>query len=328
MRRVVITGGNGCLGLRLAAELLRDCNVVLIDDYEGFHKGVQRQPDVDGATVAGSVEHVQGDISTWDYAWASKFLGADTVVHFAAVNPYPEASWEDGRLSMRMGMNVLQAAQAAKVRRFVLASSSHVMGGYMQQGSELSDAALAIGASTAMSRFTHFRLPGFNTDASGYAAAKLAMEESCRAAAAAKVMSVVTVRIGWCQPGENVPSQMSATASPMISAEAVANDKSPEEEVLAGFDDRRVILAWLHRLWLSTRDFKQIFRKAIEIDLPDAGHLLVNGMSGNAGMRWSRDGWDALGYCPQDDALEWLRENGAPDEHEHAGEFFRWTSEV
>lgn len=314
MRRVVITGGNGCLGLRLAAELLCDCNVVLIDDYEVFHKGVRRQPDVDGATVKGSVEHVQGNISTWDDAWASKFIGADAVVHFAAVNPYPEASWEDSRLSMRMGMNVLQATQAAKVRRFVLASSSHVMGGYLQQGSELSGAASAIGASTAMSRFTHFRLPGFDTDAAGYAAAKLAMEESCRAAAAAKGVSIVTVRIGWCQPGENVPSQMTATATPTISAEVVANDQSPEEEVLAGFDDRRLILAWLHRLWLSTRDFKQLFRKAVEVDLPDAGHLLVNGMSGNAGMRWSRDGWDILGYSPEDNAVEWLKKNGAPDE--------------
>lgn len=310
MRSVVITGGNGSLGLRLAAELMRDCKVILVDDYEGFHKGVRRQPDLGGAAVEGSVEHVQGDVATWDDAWVSKFRGVYAVVHFAAVNPYPEASWEQSRLSTRMGMNVLQAVQAAKVRRLVFASSNHVMGGYLQQGPELSDSAPAIRSSTVMSRFTNFRLPGLDTDASGYAAAKLAMEEACRAAAAAKTMSTVVVRIGWCQPGENVPGQMTATATPTISGEVCANTRSPDEEIAAGFDDRRVVLAWLHRMWLSTRDFKQLFRRAVEVELPEDGHLLVSGMSGNGGMRWSREGWDVLGYVPQDDAKEWLKKNG------------------
>lgn len=311
IRRVVITGGNGSLGQRLASELSPDCHVLLFDDYEGFHKGVRRRPEL-GKASNGLVDHVQADLAVWDTAWVSKIDGADTVIHLAAVNPYPEATWEDSRLSMRMSMNVLQAAQRAGVRRFVLASSSHVMGGYLQQGAELSDKAGPIGAATPMSRFTNFRLPGLDTDASGYACAKLAMEEACRAATAAGNLTAVCIRIGWSQPGENVPSQMSATATPTISDSVISNTKqaSPEEEVAQGFDDRRLILSWLHRLWLSNRDLRQIFRKAVEAELPSKSHIIVNGMSRNEGMRWSTEGWDVIGYTPEDDAIEWLMKHG------------------
>lgn len=309
LRRVAITGGNGCLGQRLAAELVRDTHVLLLDDYAGFHKGVVRQPDVEG-DAKGLVEHVQCNLTEWDSDWVGKVRGADVVVHFAAVNPYPEATWEESRLSMRMSSNIVQAAQVGNVRRLVLATSNHVMGGYMHQGVDISTAPV-IEPSAPVGRFTHFRLPGLDMDAASYATAKVALEEMGRAAAAASALVVVAVRIGWCQPGENVPSQMSATASPML--EDAASEPNADEEVAAGFDDRRLILTWLHKMWLSTRDFKQLFRKAVDSELP-CKHLLLYGMSRNGGMRWSKKGWETLRYDPQDDSEAWLKEKRAAEE--------------
>jgi len=303
--KVVITGGNGVLGQRLAEHLLlREFHLVLLDDYDGFHKGVKRDPAPQ--QVLGSFEHVQADLCNWG-DWHSCFEGADAVVHFSAVNPYPEASWEDSRLSMRMSANVVAASQRAGVRRLVVASSSHVLGGYMQTGVRRPTAA-ALEPGTPLRHFTRFRLPGFETDASGYASAKLALEEMTRAAAmATRGLSAVIIRIGWCQPGENLPQNMTATATPTVSADKVAKEMSVEDEVAAGFDNRDEILAWLHRIWLSTPDFKHLFERAIDADIE--GCLTVFGMSENSGMRWScAEGWSQLGYKPADDAQRTLDE--------------------
>lgn len=302
MVKKVVIAGYGCLGKRLAEQLLLgDYHLVLLDDYAGWHKGKKVNPVPEGVQeVTGTFEHVQADLTEWG-EWTSAFAGADTVVHFAAVNPYPEATWEESRLSMRMGANVIAAAQRAGVRRLVLASSSHVMGGYLQNGARRSATAPEIGPKTPVCRFTQYKLPGFDTDATGYAVAKLSLEEIARAAAAATPgLSVVVIRIGWCQPGENHPRQMTATATPTISGDKVKAEQRVEEEVALGFDNRDLILAWLHRLWLSTRDFKQLFKRAIETDIE--GYLCVCGMSRNKDMRWSTEGWDILGYNPEDDA--------------------------
>ena len=52
------------------------------------------------------------------------------LVHFSAVNPYPNASWAESAGSMTHAFNVFLAAAALGVRRVLLASSDHVMGGY------------------------------------------------------------------------------------------------------------------------------------------------------------------------------------------------------
>lgn len=318
--RVVICG-YGSLGRRLAQHLIQsNFHLVLIDDFDGFHQGKRLSP-AEGNTcdVTGSFEFVQANLVEFG-EWAFVFSGADAVVHFAAVNPYPEATWEESRLSIRMSANVVSAVQRAGVRRLVVASSSHVLGGYMQDGAYLSAAAPALSSQTPLRHFTRFKLPGFETDASGYATAKMALEEMCRAASAASTsLSVVVVRIGWCQPGENHPKQMTATATPTISADVVASSESAASEVARGFDNRDLILAWLHRIWLSTRDFKQIFQRAIESDIK--GFLIVMGVSRNRDMRWSTEGWMQLGYEPLDDVQKSLQSSiaeSAADNEEQA----------
>ena len=52
--------------------------------------------------------------------------------------------------------------------------------------------------------------------------------------------------------------------------------------------------------WLSPRNAVQLFRRAVTT--PGVGYLTVAGISGNTRRWMTPEGWDALGYLPQDDA--------------------------
>ncbi|GAA5512842.1 uronate dehydrogenase [Deinococcus carri] len=58
--------------------------------------------------------------------------------------------------------------------------------------------------------------------------------------------------------------------------------------------------------WLSPRDAVQLFEKAVTA--PDVGFLLVAGISGNTRRWMTEDGWDVLGYEPQDNAEAYAAE--------------------
>jgi nucleoside-diphosphate-sugar epimerase len=119
-RRVVITGGCGNLGSKLAKKLLlsRKYEVVLLEHPHHV------KPVPEGATL------VTGDLADGTSAWTGSLKWADSVVHFSAVNPYPNATWADSAGSMAHTFNVCMAAWKWGVRRVVFASSNHVMGGY------------------------------------------------------------------------------------------------------------------------------------------------------------------------------------------------------
>ncbi|TDE85283.1 NAD(P)-dependent oxidoreductase [Deinococcus sp. S9] len=58
--------------------------------------------------------------------------------------------------------------------------------------------------------------------------------------------------------------------------------------------------------WLSPRDAAQLFEKAVTA--PDVGFLIVAGISGNTRRWMTEDGWDVLGYVPQDNAEAYAAE--------------------
>ncbi|AAF12411.1 NAD-dependent epimerase/dehydratase family protein [Deinococcus radiodurans] len=66
--------------------------------------------------------------------------------------------------------------------------------------------------------------------------------------------------------------------------------------------------------WLSPRDATQLFARAVTA--PDVGFLVVAGISGNTRRWMSPEGWDVLGYVPQDDAERFAAEV----EHIHGNE--------
>jgi uronate dehydrogenase len=53
-------------------------------------------------------------------------------------------------------------------------------------------------------------------------------------------------------------------------------------------------------IWLSHRDAVQLVQRSLEA--PDIGFLIVYGTSDNRRSWWRRDGWERIGYTPQDQA--------------------------
>ena len=297
----LITGGSGNLGTKLATALAgQGTRVRILDPQTGpiesplvaYHRADLDAPAVSPPCAACPPPPTPRPPQT---EWRSAFDSVDAVVHLAAQNPYPEATWEDSAASMRITAAVFQAAVDSGVRRVVNASSNHVMGGYLarDRGVPLTpDAPLLAGTVWQGAEWM---------DATPYAAAKVAGEAMATAhAAVAAGTSFISIRVGWCQPGDNSPATISAAGT--HSMDGVSCDDTPAD--VAGDPQRDPVLveAWYRQMWLSNRDFVQLFTRAVHA--PSAGprgHAIVNGMSANEGSRWDlQPTRELLGYVPQD----------------------------
>lgn len=108
------------------------------------------------------------------------------------------------------------------------------------------------------------------------------------------LLSAIAVRIGWCQPGENLPQTMTAGGSPTTvvdmadgSGGIAAASYAPE---VLGYDRNDELLRWFRLMWLSNADMGQLFVRCIEYDATadtEPNFMVVNGMSRNTGRRWS-----------------------------------------
>lgn len=291
IRAVAITGALGNLGTKLFRHLQQSSGIERLVGLD-----VRAPEDLPQAVVPG-VEYIQCDLAHWhDPRWRGALARVDAVVHFAAQNPYPEATWQEAAISLDMTLHIANAAVESGVRRVVFATSNHVMGRYKDD-----PLWQAVGAGELRPDLP----PGVGTvwhtgaqamDSTPYATSKLMGERVCKATAvrAAGRTTFACVRIGWCQPGENLPATLSAAGTPTQAGGSAA----PVDAAWARAD------RWYKEMWLSNRDFVHLFERAILADgatWPD-GMVLVNGMSANRGMKWSLDEtkrW--LGYAPQDD---------------------------
>jgi nucleoside-diphosphate-sugar epimerase len=241
---------------------------------------------------------VRCDVADWqDNRWRDALATCDAVVHFAARNPYPEADWNDANTSLDMTMNVALAAVDAGVRRFVFTSSNHVMGRYKDEplASMIGPGQLTTDLTQGVGTLWHTGEQ--QLDSTVYASAKSAGERLCHVLAgrSAGRTSFVCIRVGWCQPGENSPSTLSAAGTPTQKVQS------------SGDPDWLRADRWFKQMWLSNRDFAQLFEKAIFADraLWPSDSIVVNGMSANSGMKWSlREAREWLGYEPVDDVQQ------------------------
>jgi NAD+ dependent glucose-6-phosphate dehydrogenase len=207
------------------------------------------------------------DLSQWDGRWLDLFQGVDVVVHLAA-DPTAQQTWP--KLvgpNVDAVINVFLAAVQHGVRRVVYASSNHVMGGYMD------DPQLGFITTSLPPRpGAHYVVRGEMRDSTPYGTAKLFGERLGQQLSVSRGLSVLAVRIGWVQEGENRPE-----------------DIAPDRD------------AWFRLMWLSNRDFVQLMEKCILADSA-LRFAVLNAMSANTGMRWDIDETRRLiGYQPQDD---------------------------
>jgi NAD+ dependent glucose-6-phosphate dehydrogenase len=248
--RILITGAAGNLGRKLRQHLHGRYPLVLIDRV---HRGDA------GIAVF--------DLAKWNKSWVDLFAGIDTVFHFAAdpeaYHPWPDLI--DPNLDALI--NVYQAALAGRVRRFVFASSNHVMGGYQDEPG------VRLTPELPPRPGLRYVVDGQPRNSAAYGAAKLFGERLGKCHAEAHGLEVIAVRIGWVwRGGDNVPANL------------------PRERG-----------EWFRLMWLSDRDYCHLMERCLLAPLPSK-FLIVNGMSANTGMAWDLESTRRiLGYEPKGD---------------------------
>ncbi|MCP8940332.1 NAD(P)-dependent oxidoreductase [Alsobacter sp. SYSU M60028] len=285
LRSVLITGGRGNLGRKLTAHLIASDlaeRVVALD-----------RPGAPSSAPHSRVHDVTADLADpRDGALAAAIEGVDAVVHFAASNPAPNAPWDQSRESFEMTLRVAHEAVRAGARRIVFASSNHAMGKYKDAPYARRIGPGELGPETLPAPGTLFDTDEGVLDGVAYGATKLLGESAFGVAAerSGGRTTSVSLRIGWCQAGENRAETINAAGG----------GASPGEET----PSYRRALRWFRNMWLSDRDFAQLLERALLADASGwpSPAVVVNGMSANRGMAWDlRPGERWLGYRPQDD---------------------------
>ncbi|MFG1955307.1 NAD-dependent epimerase/dehydratase family protein [Micromonospora sp. NPDC048830] len=169
--RVLVTGAAGGVGQLLLPALAGEHDLRLTD---------LRAPE-----RVGRAEVALGDLA--DPGFAERLCaGVDAIVHLAG-NPRPGDDWDRLRgPNLQVPTGILAAAEQAGVRRVVLASSVHVLGGYHPPSARPA--------------------PGPIRDAwpprpcCRYGATKVFGEAAARVYADSGAFSVVCLRLGGCRP--------------------------------------------------------------------------------------------------------------------------------
>ncbi len=169
MSKYLVTGGAGFIGSNLVDSLVASGDdVVVLDDLSSGRI----------ENLAASRDHItflEGSITDLD-AVARAMEGVDYVLHHAALASVPQSiedPWRNHRINVDGTFGLLLAARDARVKRFVLASSSAIYG----------------------NREESPKLESFETDPlSPYATSKLIGEDYCRQFTAAGWVPCVCLR--------------------------------------------------------------------------------------------------------------------------------------
>ncbi len=277
--RVAITGANGNLGRKLVAGFLAAPDIAAIHAIDRDVAGL--------STHDPRLSPIQADLQ--GPALLDALGGMDAVIHLAAQNPYPDASWEDASASFDLTAKLVEASAKAGLSRLVFASSNHVMGGYKDTPIAQSDGALTTGLPPLAG--TLVKSSEGLIDSTAYAAAKLMGERVVAVKAEAGAFSAVSLRIGWCQPGENSPQTMSA-------------DGTPKSGLIETSPERENDLCWFRAMWLSNGDLVRCMLAALRADASfwPSRAIVVNAMSANRPSPWDLSaGRKLIGYEPLDD---------------------------
>lgn len=230
-KTILITGAKGNIGQKLSAHLSSRYELRLLD--------LRPAPGV-----------VVADLSEYGEGWVRHFEGVDVVVHLAG-EMRPTASWAECYKSNVIGTeNVLRAAKINKVGSVIYASSNQVMAGY---------------------RFREGPVPETASPKplNPYGLSKLICEELCRSHSQETATTVVSFRIGYIDPGDNLPGPHMA------------------------------IGLWGQQMWLSNNDAMRAFECAVEANT--GSYATLNLVSQNKGMRWTMDAAkSAIGFEPAD----------------------------
>jgi L-arabinose 1-dehydrogenase [NAD(P)+] len=212
--------------------------------------------------------------STDREAFVDVVEGTDVLVH-AAWGDGTEDHWDETHEENVRGVNnALEAAVENDLERVVLPSSNHVTGQYNRDDPTAMET-MTDDATTAVGPEDTVRPDSY------YAVSKVASEALGRFFAERHDLEVVVLRVGWVMPAEELRAVQTG------------------EEARARF---------ARAMWLSPRDCRALFRRAVEEPI-GTSPLVLNAVSRNAERYLSLTETALhLGYRPRDDASEVLEE--------------------
>ncbi|MDI9609336.1 MAG: SDR family oxidoreductase [Candidatus Verstraetearchaeota archaeon] len=124
-KKVVVTGGAGFIGSNLSAELCKDNEVTIVDNFS-----TGKESNIKDLIGSGSVRVLRGSVTDLE-AMKAAFKGADYVFHQAAVPSVPRSVSDPIKTNdagVTGTLTVLIAARDSGVEKVVFASSSSVYG--------------------------------------------------------------------------------------------------------------------------------------------------------------------------------------------------------
>jgi len=286
----MVTGAGGNLGRKVAEALAQQpwCRKVIGVDIKAATDQQQRPGSV--------LQYISSDLTRRDASWVDCLDEVDAVIHFAALNPLPDATWDEAFTSYDMTQNLLLEIAKRPIRRFVFASSNHAMGAYKDEplAQKIGPGKLTTDLPPAPG--TRWHDGSREVHSLAYGTSKVMGEKLCAAVAELSQgqLSTVAVRVGWALTGDNDPRDITHSGSPASSAGA--------QELNA---DAQRALRWFRNMWLSNRDLTALFAAALQADQRNwpAPSIIVNGVSDNQGMDWDlQSAREWLGYQPRDNA--------------------------
>jgi UDP-glucuronate 4-epimerase len=177
--KIMVTGGAGFIGSHLTERLLSEgCEILCLDDFNDYYDPALKWQNINGYLANVRYSLVEGDICDRDLvAKLMREWRPQAIVHLAAragVRPSLEQARLYETVNVAGTLNLLEAARATGVDKFIFGSSSSVYGLNEKVPFRENDALLK--------------------PASPYAATKIAGEALCHAYAHLYDLSVITLR--------------------------------------------------------------------------------------------------------------------------------------
>eukprot|EP01083_Nonionella_stella_P033198 90876_1 len=325
-KRILIIGSNGTIGSKLAQYWMNQNKheLFLLDKDPAT-------PVINQGLLNSELSHHHIQLNLLSDTCASTLskliTQSDVVIPLAANNPFLDATWDEVVDSLDMINNIFVTCTNAqnlsnnKKTRIVYSSSNHALGGYLQEGDTLSkarergyhDTASLDPKRVSLNPGTKFTLKnGYSMDSTPYAMPKVFAERF--ALSLCKLypnnMESVILRIGWNQPGENVPSTLSALGSHGDSAEDQRDKIDEKANDESGFDRVEDCEQWFRHMWCSNADLYQLFDCAINHTFDEnvsPKYTICNGVSNNSNSRWCIE--NEIGYKPQYNVNDYDKQN-------------------
>lgn len=287
--RLLITGGNGHIAGKLFRYFGDTYPISLIDSSSKPNKLINNH--MSNSNLKDNHKFVTTNLLEPSNILSNEIDNSDTIIHLAAENPFPNANWMESQNCIDINNTVFMSCVDSiqrnpnKKLRIIFASSNHIMGGYLFEKKPSK-----ITINTNVNPGTKFKLSnGYQSDSTMYAIHKFQAERILYTISNKwyNNIEVIILRIGWIQPGINLPNTLHPSGD--------HNNHNYGKEINKSQNDL-YIENWFKTMWLSNIDLRLLFNCAINFKMNNKKYYICNGVSNNTNTRWCLK--NEIGYKP------------------------------